>query len=327
MKKILLALLAALPLAASAQLVGGNANLLSDAASISPWGGLSAWSTAGTNETFTANYAAGPGSSGTQATRIQLGNASYLSGSLGDQIYSYTPSSTYTFSIYVRETTAGSSNGILLHDPNNGNWPALSTTWQRYSFQVTSPASGGWGIYNIWSMPMNPGNTLDVLMWGAKLELGSSATGAPPGSSQAATPTFSPTPGTYGTTQTVTMACASPSPTIYYTNDGSTPTHSSSVYSTGISTTTTKTYKAICASAGLTDSSVAVGTYTIGTGTTGGGWGWSRLFRGFLPHPRRDAGPASVDHQLRRGTYDDQQRLDEYALLDTRRRRPHLPLD
>jgi hypothetical protein len=79
---------------------------------------------------------------------------------------------------------------------------------------------------------------------------------------QAQTPTFSPLPGTYSSTQSVTLACASPSPTIYYTTDGSTPTHGSTVYTTTISAGNT-TIKTICASSGLADSNVVTGIYTL----------------------------------------------------------------
>jgi len=79
---------------------------------------------------------------------------------------------------------------------------------------------------------------------------------------QAQIPSFSPLPGAYSSGQSVTMTCASPSPTIYYTTDGSTPTHGSTVYSTPVAVTNT-TVKAICASSGLTDSNVQTGVYSL----------------------------------------------------------------
>jgi N-acetylneuraminic acid mutarotase len=83
---------------------------------------------------------------------------------------------------------------------------------------------------------------------------------APP---QAATPTFSPTPGAYASAQNVTISDATPGVTIHYTADGSVPTGSSTIYSTPISVATTTTIKAFASAAGHTDSSVASGTYTI----------------------------------------------------------------
>jgi hypothetical protein len=81
----------------------------------------------------------------------------------------------------------------------------------------------------------------------------------------AATPTFSPPPGTYTSAQTVHLADATPGATIYYTLDGSTPTTSSTVYNdaTPISVAVTTTIKAIAAAPGLLNSSVATGIYTI----------------------------------------------------------------
>lgn len=78
-----------------------------------------------------------------------------------------------------------------------------------------------------------------------------------------ATPTFSPAAGTYSSTQSVTIACATDGATIHYTVDGSEPTSASSTYSTAISVSSTKTIKAIAVKTGLADSAVASALYTI----------------------------------------------------------------
>ena len=88
-------------------------------------------------------------------------------------------------------------------------------------------------------------------------------------SSQAAPPSFSPAPGSYTTAQSVTLTDDSPSPVIYYTIDGTKPTHSSNVYSTPILVSATTTIQAIASSPGLNDSPVVSSLYTINTnGTT-----------------------------------------------------------
>ena len=56
------------------------------------------------------------------------------------------------------------------------------------------------------------------------------------------------------TDNTVTMSCDTASATIYYTDDGTTPTAESTAYSEGIEITETKTFKAIAVKEGMADS-------------------------------------------------------------------------
>jgi hypothetical protein len=86
--------------------------------------------------------------------------------------------------------------------------------------------------------------------------------------SAAATPTFSPAAGTYSSAQTVTIGTATPSATIYYTTNGSTPTTSSQVYSGPITVSSTETLKAIAVATGYSTSSAGSAAYTITTAAT-----------------------------------------------------------
>ncbi|HEY7648940.1 MAG TPA: chitobiase/beta-hexosaminidase C-terminal domain-containing protein [Methylomirabilota bacterium] len=90
-----------------------------------------------------------------------------------------------------------------------------------------------------------------------------------PGRASAAMPTFDPPPGTYGTSQSVTLA---PDPddsveVIYFTTDGQDPTDpptgSTQTYSGPITVSTTTTIKAIASGADVFRSNVATGLYTI----------------------------------------------------------------
>jgi hypothetical protein len=87
-------------------------------------------------------------------------------------------------------------------------------------------------------------------------------------SPQAATPTFSPVAGSYGSAQNVTISCLTPSSTIYYTTNGSTPTTGSTVYSSSVNVAITETLKAIATASGYLQSAVGSAGYTISGGGT-----------------------------------------------------------
>ena len=79
----------------------------------------------------------------------------------------------------------------------------------------------------------------------------------------AASPTFSPVPGTYTSAQSVALSDATSGAVIYYTTNGSTPTTASTVYTTPIPVSTTTTIQAIAVATGYNNSAVAGGTFTI----------------------------------------------------------------
>ena len=73
----------------------------------------------------------------------------------------------------------------------------------------------------------------------------------------AATPTFSPVAGNYATAQTVTISDTTPSATIYYTTNGSTPTTGSTLYTAPITVSATaETLNAVAIAPGYTLSAV-----------------------------------------------------------------------
>ena len=82
-------------------------------------------------------------------------------------------------------------------------------------------------------------------------------------STQAATPQFSPAPGTYTASQSVTLSDATSGAQLYYTTDGSTPSVSSTRYTAPIAVTGNLTIKTLAVASGLTNSSVATAAYSI----------------------------------------------------------------
>jgi hypothetical protein len=79
----------------------------------------------------------------------------------------------------------------------------------------------------------------------------------------AATPTFTPAPGTYTAAQTVTVSDSSAGAAIYYTLNGSMPTVASTRYTSPIAVSGTETINAIATAPGYSTSAVGVGAYTI----------------------------------------------------------------
>jgi sugar lactone lactonase YvrE len=92
-------------------------------------------------------------------------------------------------------------------------------------------------------------------------------------SQAAASPVFDPLPGAYTSAQNVTLSSATPGSVIYYTTDGSTPTHSSAIYSAPIVVSgASATIRAFAFAAGYDDSPVVTGNYQITTINFGGGF-------------------------------------------------------
>lgn len=84
----------------------------------------------------------------------------------------------------------------------------------------------------------------------------------------AAAPTFSPAPGTFTGTQTVTISDVSAGTTIFVTTNGSTPTTSSPVYSGPITVSASQTINAIASGGSFTQSPIGSASYIINTVTS-----------------------------------------------------------
>lgn len=88
----------------------------------------------------------------------------------------------------------------------------------------------------------------------------------------AATPTFSPAPGSYTSATAVTLSDTTAGAAIHCTTDGSTPTASSPVCTT-LTVSGTTTIRAIAVASGYTNSAAASATYAIDPGATGINYG------------------------------------------------------
>jgi len=83
------------------------------------------------------------------------------------------------------------------------------------------------------------------------------------GQQQTAAPVINPGSESFSSSVQVTITDSTPSATIYYTTDGSTPTTSSAVYTSALTFTQTTTLQAMAAASGMTNSAVASATYII----------------------------------------------------------------
>jgi glucosylceramidase len=155
---------------------------------------------------------------------------------------------TYTASQTV--TLADSTPGASIYYTTNGTAPTTSSTL----FSPSAPISVS-STTTIEAIAVASGYT------NSSVASGTYTINLP----AAATPTFSPAPGTYAAAQTVTLSDTTPGASIYYTTNGTTPTTSSTLFSstTPISVSSTTTIEAIAVASGYTNSSVASGAYTI----------------------------------------------------------------
>ena len=122
--------------------------------------------------------------------------------------------------------------------------------------------------YNTYSSPITVASTRTILAYAvaAASGYGISATASATYTinlPQAATPSFSVPPGTYNSFQSVTISDTTPSASIYYTVDGTTPTTSSNLYTGAISIWTPVTLQAIAVAQNYSNSAVASAIYTV----------------------------------------------------------------
>ena len=148
----------------------------------------------------------------------------------------------------------------------------LSTTTPNaniyYTTDGTAPSTAS-TLYAGTAIPLSVTTTLKAIAIATGLIQSRDSTAAYVLAAQTAPPNFNPIPGTYVSAQMVALTDDSAGATIYYTTDGSNPTHNSAVYSTPISVAATTTIHTLAASSGLSDSGIVAGVYNINpNGTT-----------------------------------------------------------
>jgi len=155
-----------------------------------------------------------------------------------------------TYSSAQTVTISDTTSGATIYYTTNGTQPSVYSTKYTGAFSVST--------------------TQTVNAIAVATGYNQSATGSAIyniGSTQAATPTFSPAAGTYTSQQTVTISDTTSGATIFYTLDGSTPTYpvtgTTQQYYAPFPDDATETVNAIATAPGYLDSNVGSRTYTI----------------------------------------------------------------
>jgi plastocyanin len=151
---------------------------------------------------------------------------------------------------------------------NSTQTVSLNDTESGATIRYTTDGSAPNGFSTQYSMPISVDRSMTI----KAIAIDSSGNASPASSfaytidtTAPAAPTANPAPGTYTSSQNVTLAAESGA-TIRYTTDGSTPTRTSTAYSGPINVGATTTIKAIALDAAGNQSPVGTFAYTINNG-------------------------------------------------------------
>ena len=208
-----------------------------------------------TPTTASSTYSSAITVSATETLEALAVKAGYSNSAVGSAVYTingtvatpgFSPAAgTYNTSQSV--TISDGTSGASIYYTTNGSTPTTGST--LYSSAITVSAT----------------ETLKALA--AKSGFTNSAVASAVYTLTVATPGFSPAAGTYNSAQSVTLSSSTPSASIYYTTNGSTPTTASTLYSSAITVSATETVKALGAKSGYTNSAAGSAVYTLKVAT------------------------------------------------------------
>ena len=161
--------------------------------------------------------------------------------------------------------------------------PAAGTYTSAQSVTITSATSGAEIRYttdgsepttssSLYTAPLTISTTTTVkakaFKSGMTASVTATATYTISSTQTVASPVFNPAGGTYTSTQSVTITCATSGAQIRYTTDGTEPTASSALYSAALTISSTTTVKAKAFVSGMSSSATISQTYTINSAQT-----------------------------------------------------------
>jgi Chitobiase/beta-hexosaminidase C-terminal domain/Bacterial lectin len=155
-----------------------------------------------------------------------------------------------TFSAAQTVSITSSTSSANIYYTLNGTNPTASST------QYTAPLN------------ISSDTTLSAIAVAPNFVQSATATATFNFSTQTPPVTFQPSGGTYSSPQTISLADADSSASIYYTTDGSAPTASSHLYGAPIPVSSSETVQAIAVDPSLTNSNVTAASYVIQAGST-----------------------------------------------------------
>lgn len=165
----------------------------------------------------------------------------------------------------IRYTLDGSTPSSTHGTPiNNGASVTLTASASAWSLNAIAYATGMSdssvvsGTYTVGALGPIPSVARDYIRLGSQIVAVETLPSV-------AIPTFTPTAGSYSSTQNVTMATATQGASIRYTTNGSNPSETNGALYAGqpVAVSSNTTLKAIAYGSGLTDSPIASGVYTI----------------------------------------------------------------